>query len=55
VLREGVEPQPDESKVAELHWAREPSELGAQVSGDTVACWEALERWRESLRQGAPA
>jgi hypothetical protein len=54
-LREGTEPQPDESKVAELHWAREPSELGAQVSGDTVACWEALERWRESLREGAPA
>jgi hypothetical protein len=54
-LREGVEPQPDESKVAELHWAREPSELGAQVSGDTVACWEALERWRESLREGAPS
>ena len=54
-LRKGTEPQPDESKVAELHWAREPSELGAQVSGDTVACWEALERWRESLREGAPA
>ena len=55
MLRAGVEPQPDESKVAELHWAREPSELGAQVSGDTVACWDALERWRESLRESAPA
>lgn len=52
-LREGVEPVPDESKVAELHWARSPSELGAQVSGDTVACWEALERWRESVQEGA--
>jgi hypothetical protein len=52
-LRNGAEPQPDESKVAELHWASAPSELGAQVSGDTVACWGALERWRESLREGA--
>jgi len=54
-LREGAEPVPDESKVAELHWAAAPSELGAQVSGDTVACWDALERWRESLRKGAAA
>jgi len=52
-LRAGVEPVPDDSKVAELHWARAPSELGAQVSGDTVACWAALERWRESLRENA--
>jgi hypothetical protein len=54
-LRQGVEPIPDESKVAELHWAANPPEIGAQVSGDTVACWEALERWRESLREGAAA
>jgi hypothetical protein len=54
-LREGAEPVPDQSKVAELHWAPAPSELGAQVSGDTVACWDALERWRESLREGAAA
>jgi hypothetical protein len=54
-LRQGVEPEPDESKVAELHWARSPAELGAQVSGDTVACWEALERWRESLQESAGA
>jgi hypothetical protein len=54
-LRAGTEPEPDEAKVAELHWARSPGELGAQVSGDTVACWEALERWRESLRTGAAA
>jgi hypothetical protein len=54
-LRAGNEPQPDEAKVAELHWARGPSELGAQVSGDTVACWEALERWREAVREGAAA
>jgi hypothetical protein len=46
---------PDETKVAELHWATSPAEIGAQVSGDTVACWEALERWRESLREGAAA
>jgi isopentenyldiphosphate isomerase len=54
-LRAGAEPEPDETKVAELHWARSPAELGAQVSGDTVACWEALERWREALRAGAAA
>jgi hypothetical protein len=54
-LRAGNEPQPDEAKVAELHWARGPSDLGAQVSGDTVACWEALERWREAVREGAAA
>jgi hypothetical protein len=47
-LRSGVEPVPDSTKVAELHWAREPAELGAQVSGDTVACWEALQRWKTS-------
>lgn len=54
-LREGAEPVPDGSKVAELHWARALSELGAQVSGDTVACWDALEKWRESSREGAEA
>ena len=54
-LRDGAEPMPEETKVAELHWAAAPSELGAQVSGDTVACWEALERWRESIREGAAA
>jgi hypothetical protein len=55
MLQSGNEPEPDEMKVAELHWATGPSGLGAQVSGDTVACWEALERWRESLRTGAAA
>jgi isopentenyldiphosphate isomerase len=55
MLRSGNEPEPDETKVAELHWARGPEELGAQVSGDTVACWEALERWREAKREGAGA
>jgi isopentenyldiphosphate isomerase len=54
-LRSGAEPEPDETKVAELHWARSPKELGAQVSGDTVACWEALERWQHSFRAGAAA
>jgi hypothetical protein len=55
MLRPGNEPEPDETKVAELHWALGPGELGAQVSGDTVACWEALERWREAMREGAAA
>jgi hypothetical protein len=54
-LRPGAEPEPDEAKVAELHWATGPAELGAQVSGDTVACWEALERWREAMKEGAAA
>jgi hypothetical protein len=54
-LGTGNEPQPDEAKVAELHWARALSDLGAQVSGDTVACWEALERWKEAVREGAAA
>jgi hypothetical protein len=54
-LSAGAEPEPDATKVAELHWARDPVELGAQVSGDTVACWEALERWREAAREGAAA
>lgn len=45
-LREGAEPEPDPVKVAELAWAQAPIELGAQVSGDTLASWAALERWR---------
>jgi hypothetical protein len=45
-LRAGVEPEPDQVKVAELHWAVRPADLGAQVSGDTIACWEAIERRR---------
>ena len=45
-LREGAEPVPDETKVAELHWSREPEAIGAQVSGDTLAAWDALARWR---------
>ena len=48
-----AEPEPDETKVAELHWARSPAELGAQVSRDTVGCWEALQRWQETLRAAA--
>jgi hypothetical protein len=54
-LRAGAEPSPDETKVAELHWARSPVELGAQVSGDTVASWEALLRWRQTRAEGAAA
>ena len=45
-LRAGAEPEPDAVKVAELHWAAGPADLGAQVSGDTIACWDAIERWR---------
>jgi hypothetical protein len=47
-LRPGAEPVPDEAKVAELHWASAPSEIGAQVSVDTLAAWAALETWREA-------
>ena len=52
-LREGADPQPDPHKVAELRWARSPGELGGQVSMDTLATWEALERWREGRAQEA--
>jgi hypothetical protein len=45
-LREGAEPQPDPFKVAQLAWAKEPAGLGAQVSADTIACWNAIERWK---------
>jgi hypothetical protein len=48
LLREGAEPLPDETKVAELHWAPGPGTIGAQVSGDTIAAWAALEAWREA-------
>ncbi len=53
-LRAGAEPLPDEAKVAELHWAAGPTAIGAQVSGDTLAAWAALEAWREA-RTAAPA
>jgi hypothetical protein len=52
-LREGAEPTPDPVKVAELHWARSPAELAAQVSSDTLASWEALERWRAERAEPA--
>jgi isopentenyldiphosphate isomerase len=45
-LAAGAEPRADPGKVAELRWAASPSQLGGQVSGDTLACWEALERSR---------
>ena len=54
-LREGAEPQPDSAKVAELHWASEPAALHAQVSADTLASWEALDRWRAERETEAPA
>ena len=52
-LREGAEPEPSATKVTQIHWADSPTDLGAQVSADTVACWDALELWRE--REAAPA
>jgi NUDIX domain-containing protein len=52
-LRSGAEPTPDETKVAELHWASDPAALHAQISGDTIASWAALERWRET-REAIP-
>jgi len=52
-LRAGAEPLPDETKVGELQWAATPGDLGAQVSADTLAAWEALEAWR--ARATAPA
>jgi hypothetical protein len=49
-LRPGAEPLADEAKVAELRWATDPGAIGAQVSGDTIACWDALESWRKAQR-----
>jgi isopentenyldiphosphate isomerase len=46
-LRDGAEPEPNSEKVAQIFWSASPAELGAQVSADTVASWEALERWKE--------
>jgi hypothetical protein len=54
-LREGAEPEPHSAKVAELHWASEPAALHAQVSADTLASWEALDRWRVERETEAPA
>ena len=55
-LRPGAEPRPDPVKVAELAWTRSPAELGAQVSADTLAAWEALDtRSKQSPAGGAPA
>ena len=45
-LREGAEPQPDPVKVAELAWVRDPAELGAQVSADALAAWDAVVKRR---------
>jgi len=55
LLRPGAEPSPDATKVAELQWASGPADLGAQVSGDTIACWDALERWKAATRESATA
>ena len=54
-LREGAEPEPNFVKVAELFWAASPADLGAQASADTVACWEALELWRDARRPTHPS
>jgi hypothetical protein len=50
-LRPGAEPSPDPTKVAELQWATSPDDIGAQVSGDTVACWDALTKWKTEARE----
>ena len=47
-LRPGDEPVPNPERVAELHWAAEPAAIGAQVSGDTLAAWAALESSRDA-------
>ncbi|MDQ3859508.1 MAG: hypothetical protein M3327_13880 [Actinomycetota bacterium] len=41
-LRLGAEPVADETKVAELRWAPDPGSIGAQISSDTLASWNAL-------------
>ncbi|MDQ3866361.1 MAG: NUDIX domain-containing protein [Actinomycetota bacterium] len=41
-LRVGAEPLADETKVAELRWAPDPGSIGAQISSDTLASWNAL-------------
>ena len=50
-LRPGATPEPDETKVADLRRAAGPTEIGAQVSGDTLAAWAALEAWRSTRTQ----
>ncbi len=50
-LRDGAEPRPAETKVADLRWASEPAAIGSQVSGDTIACWEALAISRDGGRK----
>lgn len=52
-LRAGAEPEPNSDRVTRIQWAQSPAALGAQVSADTVACWDALELWR--TRDAAPA
>ena len=51
-LADGAEPTPDPGRVDELYWGRDPADVGGQVSSDTLASWEALERWRK--RDSAP-
>ena len=46
-LADGAEPTPDVARVDQLYWGRTPADVTGQVSSDTLACWEALERWRE--------
>ena len=52
-LREGAEPEPNPAKVASIFWAASPADLDGQVSADTVASWNALERWK-ALETTAP-
>ncbi len=46
-LADGAEPTPDVARVDQLYWGRTPADVSGQVSNDTLACWDALQRWRE--------
>jgi isopentenyldiphosphate isomerase len=47
MLADGAEPTPDRERVEQLYWGLTPANVGGQVSSDTLACWEALQRRRE--------
>jgi hypothetical protein len=51
-LAEGAEPTPDVARVDQLYWGRTPADVGGQVSSDTLASWDALQRWRASAGDG---
>ncbi len=51
-LAGGAEPTPDVARVDQLYWGRTPADVNGQVSSDTLASWDAFQRWREG--DGAP-